>query len=57
MQEQEKEEESQSRELGSSEKRGGYDELDFERERDFQGFNAYEENFTSNPTSNSSSKY
>ena len=57
MQQQENEaaEDGEHREM--QEHRGDYDQMDFEREDEFNRFNAYENNFSTNPTSNSGSKY
>ena len=40
-----------------SERKAEFEQRDFDRDDQFAGFNAYENNFTSNPTSNSGSKY
>ena len=56
MQQQENEGE-EGEQMENQEQRGDYDEMDFEREDEFNRFNAYENNFSTNPTSNSGSKY
>ena len=57
MQQQENEaaEDADHREI--QEHRQDYDEMNYEREDEFNRFNAYENNFSTNPTSNSGSKY
>ena len=62
MQQQEQEgEEEEEMELEAgknSTKRMGYDEMEYQHGKDeFDGFGVYENNFTTNPTSNNSSKY